>query len=75
MQLTISAVKALTQAMVEEDRKRDAADAQSARQMQQRWDQTITPIVRSFGQGLLQMAEGTKSFGQVTGRPGSANRS
>jgi hypothetical protein len=61
----LSAAQALTAALALENAKRDASDAQSARAMQQRWSQTVTPIVDRFGQGLLQMAEGTKSFGQV----------
>jgi hypothetical protein len=33
--------------------------------MKQQWDATVNPLVSSFTSGLLQMAEGTKSFAQV----------
>lgn len=61
----LTAAQALTAALELETGKRDAADTKSAQAMNRRWNQAITPIVSRFGQGMLQMAEGTKSFGQV----------
>lgn len=61
----LTAAKALTEALALENAKRDATDKRSANTMAQRWKQTVTPIISSFSQGFIQMAEGSKSFGQV----------
>jgi hypothetical protein len=47
------------------DKKILSAEQQAAQQVKAQWDKTITPLVQDFGQGLLQMAEGAKNFGQV----------
>ena len=44
--------------------------AETSKQMAKDWTAVINPIVSGFTTGMLQMAEGTKSFSQVMGRLG-----
>jgi hypothetical protein len=45
--------------------------AREAQKFQRQWDQSVGSVTRSFARGLVQMGEGTKSFGQVMASVGN----
>jgi phage-related protein len=55
----------LTQANADGNAKRAQQDRAAAETFRRTWDSAVRPLVSSFANGLLQMAEGTKSFAQV----------
>jgi hypothetical protein len=59
------AQRAITAAVLAGDRARSDENRRETQQYKQAWDQSAGAVTRDFTQGLLQMAEGTKSFGQV----------
>jgi hypothetical protein len=59
------AQRAITTAVIAGDRARSAENQRETQQFKQAWDQSVGVVTRDFTQGLVQMAEGTKSFGQV----------
>ena len=69
MQATLQSVAATVQS-INDMMSRSAAQASSAgrreaEQYKRQWDQSVGMVTRDFAKGLVQMAEGSKSFGQV----------
>jgi len=57
--------RAMAAANLSASRQRSADSRREAEQYKQQWDQSIGMVTRDFAQGVVQMAEGTKSFSKV----------
>ena len=67
MQATLKDIAALVQSVNAAMASTTGTDvsARQAAQYKRQWDQSIGMVTRDFAKGLVQMAEGSKSFGQV----------
>jgi len=65
------AEKMISAAQLAANRQRSADSRREAEQYKQQWDQSIGMVTRDFAQGVVQMAEGSKSFGQVMASVGN----